>query len=41
MWIFELINCACAVVLVLLLGYAVAWLGKGLIDAVRDMWGRK
>lgn len=41
MWIFDLINIACAVILVIVMGYAVAWLGKGLIDAFRDMWRRK
>lgn len=41
MWIFELINCACAVLLVLLLGYATAWLCKGLVDAFKDIWRGK
>lgn len=40
MWIFELINCACAVLLVLILGYATA-LCKDLVDAFKDIWRGK
>ena len=34
MWIFELINLACAVFFLILCGYAVAWI-------IRDLGGRK